>query len=67
MFQQRHFEAIATMMQDLQPVDEPDAFLQWLQTRAALGRLFMRENPRFDVGRFERACEPGANVRKRSA
>jgi hypothetical protein len=29
--------------------------------------LFARENGRFDRDRFLRACQPGANVRKRVA
>lgn len=74
MFQQRHFEAIAQMMQELHPRqgDETDQQWlgrerQWIATVNALSSLFARHNDRFMLGRFERACEPGANVRARKA
>jgi len=72
MFQQRHFEAIAQMMQETHPGAHLDAVMnlsarQWYATRAAMVNLFLRHNSRFDVARFERACMPGANVRSRKA
>ncbi len=69
MFQQRHFEAIAQMMQEIKPcfAIEDAELEQWTRTRDALVRLFVRHNNSFDVSRFERACEPGANVRARKA
>jgi hypothetical protein len=33
---------------------------------ASFVALFTGDNPRFDAERFERACEPGRNVRARS-
>lgn len=75
MFQQRHFEAIAQIMQELKPrvmPNEPgaaefDRLRQWTLTVNALSKLFASTNDRFSLGRFERACEPGANVRARKA
>lgn len=52
-FQQRHFEAIASMMQSIDR--ELDRHAQ-ATIIAALVDLFVQDNPRFDVGRFERAC-----------
>ncbi len=80
MFQQRHFEAIAFMMQETHPnprrkthpdATHPDAFLseaqmQWDYIRDAMCVLFKRSNPRFNDDRFRRACEPGAYVRART-
>ena len=69
MFQQRHFEALAQLMQDLRPSSlvsiEPDKHAQYTLTLNSLCNLFARDNPMFDRGRFERACRPGANVRNR--
>lgn len=71
MFQQRHFEAIARMMQDLKAEGETDfatgARLQWGATCEAMCDLFSQHNPNFDRERFKRACEPGANVKARRA
>ena len=69
MFQQRHFEALAQLVQDarrdLGADIEALEVMDGVQQR--LCDLFARGNPRFDRGRFERACVPGANVRKRVA
>lgn len=69
MFQQRHFEALAQMMQKLHPGYATGPYptekqLQWGSTVAAMSALFRASNPRFDTARFERACIPGADVRK---
>ena len=70
MFQQRHFEALALLMQELHPGAglplDNRAAIQWDATHIAMARLFAQGNPRFDRGRFLRACEPGANVRART-
>jgi hypothetical protein len=68
MFQQRHFEAIAQMMQETWPgAMGPGnrAVMQWTTTRDAMCELFARHNPNFMRDRFEAACIPGANVRAR--
>ena len=74
MFQQRHFEVIAQAIQDekrsyqhLVPASA-EHYTNTLQSFAeSLATLFARDNPRFDRDRFLRACQVGANVRKRVA
>lgn len=67
MFQRRHFEAIARVMQQTKPLVAVDTdILQWARDRDALCILFTRENDRFNRDRFIRACEPGANVKART-
>lgn len=66
LFQQRHFEAIAQLMQDVQPKPATKT-----QTRAeyreqiirGMVRLFKASNPKFSEDRFRVACTPGANVK----
>lgn len=66
MFAKRHYEAIALVMQSARPNPDCAVAHQWEETRNGLMDLFARDNPQFDCARFERACEPGANVRKRT-
>ncbi len=69
MFQQRHFEAIAQMMQETHPGthlgEDNRAVMQWYATREAMCKLFIRHNSNFMWDRFEIACLPGNNVRAR--
>jgi hypothetical protein len=67
-FAKRHYEAIATAMQEAKRLTEYNGYdnIGWQFALAELSRSFMRDNPRFDRDRFERACKPGANVRARS-
>jgi hypothetical protein len=70
MFQQRHFEAIAAMLQRTHEIaeacDECGTPLgQQRVIEQALADLFRDGNSRFDRNRFLRACVPGANVRVR--
>lgn len=69
-FNKRHYEAIAQVLQEIKPPTD-DKFTpmhrQWIITINELSRLFARDNSGFQLGRFERACEPGANVRARKA
>jgi hypothetical protein len=68
MFQQRHFEALAQLLQDNVPNSNSKA-----QTRAeyreqlirAMCNLFASDNPHFNSDRFRLACIPGNNVRSR--
>lgn len=62
MFEKRHYEVIAKAMQD----SCGSAPVQWKRTRDALADAFARDNPEFKRERFERACEPGANVGART-
>jgi hypothetical protein len=69
MFQQRHFEAMASMMQQNFP-KHGDKILTheayWQQIVGALVDVFKQSNPHFDESRFRAACVPGANVRARN-
>jgi hypothetical protein len=68
MFNKRHYEAIATVMQDAKPMPnwDPNKYAQWEVTRSRLIDMFARDNGLFKSDRFEKACEPGANVRART-
>lgn len=63
-FERRHYKAVAEVMShvlaDLSfPRTGGDArpFL-WSKLKQELGTMFIRDNPRFDRGKFEEACEP---------
>jgi hypothetical protein len=68
MFQQRHFEALATLMQDACPAAhwDPNKRAQWEVIRNRMVELFQCDNHLFKADRFIGACEPGANVRAKS-
>ena len=63
-FERRHYKAVAEVMRnvlaDLAPArfEEGDRPLPWRKIKQELGTMFIRDNPRFDRGRFEEACEP---------
>ena len=66
-FQQRHYEAIASVLQQIrtEATTWDSAFgrevlggVPFIVQR--LSEMFMVDNPRFDRGRFARACVPGA-------
>jgi hypothetical protein len=67
-FAKRHYEAIAIVMQNAHPgvwtAGRP--VNQWAETIKDLAEMFERDNSQFDIIRFFRACQPGANVRARS-
>jgi hypothetical protein len=70
MFNKRHYEAIATVMQSAHqyanlPKNTSNA--QWDYTVTELACLFQRDSSLFKRERFEAACKPGANVRARKA
>ena len=68
-FQKRHYEAIATAIQEARKLVDYNGHdnigLQF--AIAELSRMFARDNGRFNQDRFECACVPGANVRARCA
>lgn len=66
MFVKRHYEAIAQAMQDAQCNLSEEAKRGIDRAIDRLADLFRRDNVNFKRDRFERACEPGANVRARS-
>lgn len=72
-FGKRHYEAIALAMQEAKrtALNAPDGNVgltvgQWITCTEELADMFARDNGLFKRDRFERACEPGANVRARS-
>jgi hypothetical protein len=68
MFNKRHYEAIATIMQSTFSYDSDDGggAETWRDIRQELATMFARDNRSFQYDRFERACQPGANVRART-
>ena len=62
MFAKRHYEALATFIQEL----DRSVPLTEFSVSNQLARMFEADNPRFDRARFKDACIPGANVRKRT-
>jgi hypothetical protein len=69
MFAKQHYEAIAQTMQDAHPgsglSDDNRAVVQWNETIKDLAEMFERDNPKFCIIRFMKACRPGANVKAR--
>jgi hypothetical protein len=70
-FARRHYEAIATVLQEANPArfvstDEPERRVQHAATVRAIAAMFARDNSQFGYDRFERACIPGANVKART-
>jgi hypothetical protein len=69
-FAKRHYEAIATAMQEaMRYARDLDDDLAPGAIQAAIEELadvFARDNGQFQRDRFIRACEPGANVRARN-
>ena len=65
-FQKRHYEAIALAMQDARLHVRCNGTEQMECVVNVLADLFAGDNGQFKRDRFERACEPGANVRARS-
>ena len=69
MFQKRHFEALATALQELDPGALGRlnrARMQHEATVDGIASMCAKSNPRFNRERFLRACQPGANVRART-
>lgn len=54
-FQRRHYEVLAAVMRDCHP---GDSYSWWRVAKTKLGDALAEDNPRFDRGRFEEACEP---------
>lgn len=70
MFQQRHYQALAEIMQRAHPQEYPENDNQWARnqwgwTVDMLVESLKRDNPKFKADVFRRACVPGANVRAR--
>ena len=65
-FAKRHYEAIATVMQECRMHIRCDGIEQMECVVKYLADLFAGDNGQFQRDRFIQACEPGANVRARS-
>jgi len=65
-FQKRHYEAIASVMQECRMHIRCDGIEQMQCVVKYLADFFARDNGQFQRERFLRVCEPGANVRARS-
>jgi hypothetical protein len=67
----KDFELIATILQNCHPgvalSSDNRAVIQWSGTVKAFRDELWATNNRFDGDRFERACQPGANVKRRVA
>ena len=64
MFQKRHYEAIATVIQNLN-FTEDELYRRELIAQE-FADMLKTDSPKFKYARFCRACEPGANVRART-
>lgn len=70
-FQQRHYQALATLLQRAEPVGNGredtgrKAHHEFL--RNALADMLANDNPKFNRPLFIAACEPGAKVTARTA
>lgn len=70
MFAKRHYESIARTMQNAHPgtglSNDNRAVTQWSETVKDFAEMLERDNPKFCIVRFVKACQPGANVKARS-
>jgi len=63
-FARRHYKLIAAVMRECAvarpPIDMSDHInnARWGIIKVRMGDMLARDNPRFDRGRFEEACEP---------
>lgn len=64
-FQQRHYEALAKLMQDAKVQHDTDQQGGLDMLERMLADLLARDNAKFDRDRFIRACQPGRNVKVR--
>lgn len=56
-FQRRHYKQIAAVLRKVAADWGRDA-PHWSVIKTEMGHMLSVDNPRFDVGRFEEACEP---------
>lgn len=73
-FAKRHYEAIATVLQELRehadrasPTYKAGAIGQSINAEHLFADMFARDNSNFQYDRFIAACVPGANVKARKA
>lgn len=67
-FQQRHYEAIAEVLQVVgtKAYDAEMSDTALTMVTDAFVHMFKQDNPQFQPHRFIVACEPGANVKART-
>ncbi|MGA7517000.1 MAG: hypothetical protein WBW28_08580 [Pseudolabrys sp.] len=65
-FAKRHYEGIASAMQEARTHLRCDAINQYECVIGMLADMFAADNSQFKGERFINACQPGANVRARS-
>ena len=65
-FAKRHYEAIATAIQEARRRAEFEGNDPIAAVIDELGWMFKSDNGQFKWDRFKRACIPGANVRART-
>lgn len=67
-FSKRHYELLATIMQDACPEKnwDPNKRAQGDVTVTRMREHLKRDNPAFKSERFAVACEPGNNVKART-
>lgn len=60
MFERRHYCAVAKVMAAAvePPYGPEEKGSEWRLIKGLLGDMFAADNPRFNKGRFDEACEP---------
>lgn len=61
-FQRRHYKKLAAVISGCHPIHTAAATGQtmrgWQALKVEMGNMLAMDNPRFDRGKFEEACEP---------
>ena len=57
MFQRRHYEAIATTLASVRPLQYGDRRVMWTSAVMAFANMFADDNSNFDRSRFFEACD----------
>jgi hypothetical protein len=63
-FERRHYRAIAAVLRDVavecgvMQFGANERLMQWTAMKTEMSDMLKADNPRFDRGRFEEACEP---------
>jgi len=63
-FERRHYRAVADVLRSVLGRPEFHGYganerpMQWTAIKTEMGRMFKADNPRFNAGKFEEACEP---------
>jgi len=58
-FQRRHYRKIAEVLRECHPLHhDHTGSARWGILKVLMGDMLAKDNPRFDRGKFEEACEP---------